>query len=236
MGGKNPVIVSASADLERATIGIVRSAFGLSGQKCSAASRVYVHEAVADELIERLVAETERVRVGDPTRRENWMGPVINERAWQNYARFSDELRAGGARILSGGRQLGEGTLANGFYCAPTCAEAPLSHPLWQHEMFLPIAMIARVADLDTAVSLANATSLGLTAGFYGAPSEVAWFFDHIEAGVTYANRPQGATTGAWPGYQPFGGWKGSSTSGKGIASTYYLALYQREQSQTLVE
>jgi acyl-CoA reductase-like NAD-dependent aldehyde dehydrogenase len=236
MGGKNPVIVSANADLERATLGIVRSAFGLSGQKCSAASRVYVHEAIADELIARLVAEAERVRVGDPTRRENWMGPVINERAKQNYTRFTDELRAGGTRILSGGRQLDEGALANGCYCAPTLAEAPLSHPLWQHEMFLPIAMIARVADLDTAMSLANATSLGLTAGFYGAPSEVDWFFEHIEAGVTYANRPQGATTGAWPGYQPFGGWKGSSTSGKGIASAYYLALYQREQSQTLVE
>jgi 1-pyrroline-5-carboxylate dehydrogenase len=236
MGGKNPVIVSAGADLGRATIGIVRSAFGLSGQKCSAASRVYVHEAVADELIARLVAETERVRVGDPTRRENWMGPVINERAWQNYARFSEELRVGGGRILTGGRQLSEGSLANGYFCAPSLAEAPLSHPLWQTEMFLPIAMIARVPDLDTAMSLANATSLGLTAGFYGAPSEVRWFFDHIEAGVTYANRPQGATTGAWPGYQPFGGWKGSGTSGKGIASAYYLALYQREQSQTLVE
>jgi 1-pyrroline-5-carboxylate dehydrogenase len=236
MGGKNPVIVSAGADLERATIGIVRSAFGLSGQKCSAASRIYVHEAVADELIARLVAETERVRVGDPTRRENWMGPVINARAWQNYARFSQELRAGGGRILAGGRQLSEGPLANGYFCAPTLAEAPLPHALWQTEMFLPIAMIARVPDLDTAMSLANATSLGLTAGFYGAPSEVQWFFDHIEAGVTYANRPQGATTGAWPGYQPFGGWKGSGTSGKGIASAYYLALYQREQSQTLVE
>jgi acyl-CoA reductase-like NAD-dependent aldehyde dehydrogenase len=236
MGGKNPVIVSAAADLERATLGIVRSAFGLSGQKCSAASRVYVHEAVADELIERLVAEAARVRVGDPTRRENWMGPVINERAWKNYARFSEELRAGGARVLTGGRQLAEGALASGFYCAPTFAEAPPSHALWQHEMFLPIAMIARVASLETAMSLANATSLGLTAGFYGAPDEVDWFFDHIEAGVTYANRPQGATTGAWPGYQPFGGWKGSGTSGKGIASAYYLALYQREQSQTLVE
>jgi 1-pyrroline-5-carboxylate dehydrogenase len=236
MGGKNPVIVSAGADLERATIGIVRSAFGLSGQKCSAASRIYVHEAVADELIARLVAETERVRVGDPTRRENWMGPVINARAWQNYARFSQELRAGGGRILAGGRHLSEGPLANGYFCAPTLAEVPLPHALWQTEMFLPIAMIARVPDLDTAMSLANATSLGLTAGFYGAPSEVQWFFDHIEAGVTYANRPQGATTGAWPGYQPFGGWKGSGTSGKGIASAYYLALYQREQSQTLVE
>ena len=74
------------------------------------------------------------------------------------------------------------------------------------------------------------------TAGFYGAAEEVPWFFGHIEAGVAYANRPQGATTGAWPGYQAFGGWKGSGSTGKGIGSSYYLALYQREQSQTLVE
>lgn len=236
MGGKNPVIVTAGADLDRATVGIVRSAFGLSGQKCSAASRIYVHEAVADRLIERLVAEATRIRVGDPTLRESWMGPVNNERAFHNYARFSEGLRAGGARVLTGGRQMTEGSLANGFYCAPTFAEAPLTHALWQQEMFVPIAMISRVADRDTAMALANATPLGLTAGFYGAPDEVSWFFEHIEAGVTYANRPQGATTGAWPGYQPFGGWKGSGTSGKGIASAYYLALYQREQSQTLVE
>jgi 1-pyrroline-5-carboxylate dehydrogenase len=102
--------------------------------------------------------------------------------------------------------------------------------------MFVPIVMLARVPDREAAMALANSSELGLTAGFYGDASEVAWFFDNIEAGVTYANRPQGATTGAWPGYQPFGGWKGSGSTGKGIASAYYLALYQREQSQTYVE
>jgi 1-pyrroline-5-carboxylate dehydrogenase len=102
--------------------------------------------------------------------------------------------------------------------------------------MFVPIAMLARVPDRERAMQLANSSSLGLTAGFYGGADEVDWFFDHIEAGVTYANRPMGATTGAWPGYQPFGGWKGSGTTGKGIASLYYLALYQREQSQTRVD
>jgi 1-pyrroline-5-carboxylate dehydrogenase len=236
MGGKNPVIVSAAADLERATVGIMRSAFGLSGQKCSAASRLYVHESVADELMERLVAALACVSVGDPTRRENWMGPVINERAYKKYAHFCAELRAGGAKILSGGKPLADGALAQGFFCAPTLAEAAPRHPLWQQEMFLPIAMLARVPDLDTAMRLANGTSLGLTAGFYGDPTEVDWFFDHIEAGVTYANRPQGATTGAWPGYQAFGGWKGSGNTGKAIGSSYYLPLYQREQSQTLVD
>jgi 1-pyrroline-5-carboxylate dehydrogenase len=236
MGGKNAVIVTKGADLARATMGIVRSAFGMGGQKCSALSRIYVDESVAGELVERLVAEMARLKIGDPTRRENWLGPVVNESAWKNYGRYCSELASGGARILSGGRQLTDGELGTGYYCAPTLAEAPLEHALWQHEMFVPIAMLARVADRETAMALANKSTLGLTAGFYGAPTEVSWFFDNIEAGVTYANRPQGATTGAWPGYQPFGGWKGSGNTGKGIASAYYLALYQREQSQTLVE
>jgi 1-pyrroline-5-carboxylate dehydrogenase len=236
MGGKNPVIVTTRADLDRAATGIVRSAFGMSGQKCSALSRIYVDERVANTLIDRLVADIGRIRVGDPTRRENWLGPVINQTAWEKFASFCKQLRDGGARVLAGGQPLTDGDLAAGYFCAPTLAEAPLDHPLWQQEMFLPIVMLARVPDRETAMSLANAASLGLTAGFYGGADEVGWFFDHIEAGVTYANRPQGATTGAWPGYQPFGGWKGSGTSGKGIASAYYLALYQREQSQTVVE
>ena len=102
--------------------------------------------------------------------------------------------------------------------------------------MFVPILMLHRVADSDVAMRLANDTDLGLTAGFYGAVDEVPWFHDHIEAGVTYANRRQGATTGAWPGYQPFAGWKGSSSTGKAIASYYYLAQYLREQSRTVVD
>ncbi|MCY1305405.1 NAD/NADP-dependent betaine aldehyde dehydrogenase [compost metagenome] len=141
-----------------------------------------------------------------------------------------------GARLLAGGEHLlGEG-YANGLYCAPTLAEAPLDHPLWQVEMFLPFAMLGRVASLQEALDQANASPYGLTAGFYGNQTETDWFFEHIEAGVTYANRPQGATTGAWPGYQPFGGWKGSGNTGKAIASFYYLPQYLREQSQTRVD
>ena len=73
-------------------------------------------------------------------------------------------------------------------------------------------------------------------AGFYGSKQETKWFFDHIEAGVTYANRPQGATTGAWPGFQPFGGWKGSGSTGKAGGSIYYVPQYMHEQSQTIIE
>jgi 1-pyrroline-5-carboxylate dehydrogenase len=102
--------------------------------------------------------------------------------------------------------------------------------------MFLPIAMLCRVRDRTEALRLTNDSSLGLTAGCYGNEEDVAYFLENVEAGVTYVNRPQGATTGAWPGYQPFAGWKGSGSSGKGIASFYYLAQYMREQSQTKVE
>jgi acyl-CoA reductase-like NAD-dependent aldehyde dehydrogenase len=236
MGGKNPCIVTAQANLDDAAAGIVRSAYGLDGQKCSALSRLYVDRGVADELTDRLRAQMAAIRIGDPTRREHWLGTVINANAAASHARYVEELRAGGATILAGARELREGPLARGHYVDPVLAEAPPGHPLWHHEMFVPILMLHRVANRDEAMQLANDSTLGLTAGFYGAPDEVPWFHEHIEAGVTYANRKQGATTGAWPGYQPFGGWKGSGSTGKGIASFYYLAQYLREQSRTVVE
>jgi 1-pyrroline-5-carboxylate dehydrogenase len=236
MGGKNACIVTAQANLEDAAAGIVRSAYGLSGQKCSALSRLYVDGAVADELIERMRASIAAIRIGDPCERQHWLGPVISAGAAANHARYVAELRSGGAQLLAGGRDLRSGELARGHFVDMALAEAPLAHPLWRHEMFVPILMLHRVADRDAAMQLANDSSVGLTAGFYGAPDEVPWFHEHIEAGVTYANRKQGATTGAWPGYQPFGGWKGSSSTGKAIASFHYLPLYLREQSRTVVE
>lgn len=236
MGGKNACVVTAKADLERAAAGIVRSAYGMGGQKCSALSRLYVDHSVADELIRKLQAKIAALGIGDPTRLENWFGPVISESAQRNFARYVDQLRGSGAKMLAGGETLTQGALANGYYVAPTLAEAPADHALWREEMFLPILMVRRVRDLDEGLALANDSDLGLTAGVYGSDDEVRYFLERIEAGVTYANRPQGATTGAWPGYQPFGGWKGSGNTGKAIASFYYLAQYMREQSQTVVE
>jgi 1-pyrroline-5-carboxylate dehydrogenase len=236
MGGKNPCIVTARANLDDAAAGIVRSAFGMGGQKCSALSRLYVDRDVADALIERLERQVAAVQVGDPRRRDRWLGPVINPAAYSGYAGYVAELAAAGARIIAGGRQPREGDLGRGYYVEPVLAELPLGQRLWKHEMFQPILTLHRVADRDEAMRLANDSELGLTAGFYGGPDEVAWFHEHIEAGVTYANRRQGATTGAWPGYQPFGGWKGSGSTGKAIASSYYLPLYLREQSRTVVE
>lgn len=236
MGGKNPAIVTQHADLGRAAAGIPRSAFGMGGQKCSALSRLYVHEAVADELIARLREKIAAISIGDPTRREHWLGPVIDSTAVDRYLRAVASLREGGATILAGGSRLETGDFARGFYVEPVLAEAPLDHPLWREELFLPLLLVSRFSDRDEAMRLANDTSMGLTAGIFGSNDDVAWFHEHIEAGVTYANRQFGATTGAWPGYQPFGGWKGSGSTGKAIASFYYLPLYLREQSRTVVE
>jgi 1-pyrroline-5-carboxylate dehydrogenase len=102
--------------------------------------------------------------------------------------------------------------------------------------MFLPITTIAKVKNLEEAMQYGNDVNYGLTAGFYGSEEEVVLFFDKIQAGVTYANRPQGATTGAWPGFQPFGGWKGSGSSGKNSGGRYYLPLYMHEQIRTLIK
>jgi 1-pyrroline-5-carboxylate dehydrogenase len=236
MGGKNPCIVTAQANLDHAAAGIVRSAYGMGGQKCSALSRLYVESSVVDALIERLASQVANIRIGDPCRREHWLGPVVNRSAFERYARCVGELESGGARLITGGRSLADGDLSRGYYVEPVLAETPPGHRLWRYEMFLPILMLQRVRNREEAMRLANDSNLGLTAGFYGGPEEVAWFHEHIESGVTYANRPQGATTGAWPGYQPFGGWKGSGSTGKAIASFYYLAQYLREQSRTVVE
>ncbi len=235
MGGKNPAIITAKADLDLAAQGVMRSAFGLQGQKCSACSRVYVDNRVRDQFVGKLLDLTKKITIGDPTRRENWLGPVANQSAYGDYSNFSEELSHSG-EILIGGKHLVEGDLGNGYFCAPTLAYLPTDHRLWKVEMFLPITTVAGYDDLDDAMHLANDVDYGLTAGFYGSKQEVRWFFDHIEAGVTYANRPQGATTGAWPGFQPFGGWKGSGSTGKAGGSIYYVPQYLHEQSQTIIE
>lgn len=236
LGGKNPTIVSRHADLERAGIGIVRSAFGLQGQKCSACSRVFIEEPVYNDLVNRLVDLTGKLVVGDPTDRKVYMGPVINKKSYEDYKAFIKELGKAG-RLLTGAKVLAEGDMAKGYFCAPTLvADVPLNHRLWKHEMFLPITTLAKVKSLDEAMQHANDVNYGLTAGFYGNEKEVEWFFDNIQAGVTYANRPQGSTTGAWPGFQPFGGWKGSGASGKNAGGHYYVQLYLHEQIRTLIK
>jgi 1-pyrroline-5-carboxylate dehydrogenase len=236
MGGKNPAIVMPSADLDDAAEGVLRSAFGLQGQKCSACSRVYVHEAVRERFTALLVDKTARVTVGDPSRDGVFMGPVIHERAYRSYERYAELARRDG-RVLAGGALLRDGDLARGYFVAPSVVDAlPVDHALFREEMFVPIVCLAGISSLQEGLRLANETEYGLTAGFFsGEDHEVDDFLAGIEAGVVYVNRRAGATTGAWPGIQPFGGWKGSGSSGKASGGLYYVQQFLREQSRTLV-
>jgi 1-pyrroline-5-carboxylate dehydrogenase len=237
MGGKNPAIVSRKADLEEAAEGIMRSAFGFGGQKCSANSRVYVEKQVHDELVRMLVEKTEKLTVGNPIPRENWLGPIIDQKAVDRHQQAVAEARRDG-KVYTGGEHLSDGDLARGFYVEPTVVGGlGASHRLFRDELFAPLTAVQAVDSLDEALRLANDTIYGLTAGVYSEdPDEVQRFLDEAEAGVLYVNRRAGATTGAWPGVQAFGGWKGSGSTGKAGLSRYYVAQFLREQSHTVVD
>jgi 1-pyrroline-5-carboxylate dehydrogenase len=237
MGGKNPSIVSSSADLDEAAEGVMRGAFGYDGQKCSANSRVYVERPVATAFLEKLVERTRGIRAGDPTRRENWMGPVINERALRTFTDAVAEARRDGGTVLIGGEVLTDPDTRRGYFPTPTIVTGlPLDHRLFRDELFVPLVVVGEVDSVDEAIRLANDTPYGLTAGIYSRDQgEIRAFLDTIEAGVVYVNRRAGSTTGAWPGVQSFGGWKGSGSSGKNGLGPYYVQQFLREQSQTVL-
>jgi 1-pyrroline-5-carboxylate dehydrogenase len=236
MGGKNPALVMESADLERAALGVFRSAFGMNGHKCSACSRVYVHQKVAAQFLEKLQKLTEETHIGDPLDKQTFLGPLATRSSRDDYQRFVETARGAG-RIVSGGELLTDGAYAHGYFARPTIlTDLPRGHELWRNELFVPILAVDAVESLDEALERANDTQFGLTAGFFSRrQEEIDAFLDRIEAGVTYVNRAAGATTGAWPGVQPFGGWKGSGSTGKNIGGLYTLPCYLREQSRTLV-
>ena len=160
------------------------------------------------------------------------MGPVANKGAFADYKKFVADLREAG-NIVHGAEVL-EG---NGYFAAPTIVDdLPYDHYLWTQEMFLPIVTVGGYEDLEDAMAMANGVEYGLTAGFFSEDEdEMQWFLENIQAGVVYVNRAGSATTGAWPGYQAFGGWKGSGSTGKAAGSFYYVPQYMHEQSQTVV-
>jgi 1-pyrroline-5-carboxylate dehydrogenase len=179
MGGKNPAIVTASADLDEAAEGVMRAAFGLSGQKCSANSRVYVERPVYDRFLALLVDKATAIAVGDPLERQNWMGPVINDKAVARYEAAVEEARSAGAVVLGGERLTGPG-YEQGTYVAPTIVTGlPADHRLLRDELFLPFVVVLPVDSLDEALRLSNANIQGLTAGIYSEdPAEQQRFLD----------------------------------------------------------
>ena len=236
MGGKNATLVMDSADLDAAAEGAMRSAFGLQNQKCSATSRVYVHHKAAQPFVEKLLEKTKALKIGDPTERDVFFGPVINAQAVEKFERAVAQARHEGA-ILLGGHRLTGGLFDRGHFLAPTIAKLPLSSTLFVEELFVPFLAVAEVSGLDEAIAESNKAEYGLTAGIFSQKAEeIERFFDEIEAGVCYVNKRTGATTGAWPGAQPFTGWKGSGSTGKGGCGPYYVAQFMREQSRTVIE
>ena len=180
---------------------------------------VYVERSVADAFVERLAERARAIEPADPRLRTTYMGPVIDADAVTRFERAIGEAEA--AVRCWPVVVVAPMAIACGHYVEASVVRA--SSWLWSTELFVPLVAVEAVDDLDEALTLANDTPLGLTAGFFSAEeAEIDHFLARIEAGVVYVNRRAGATTGAWPGVQPFGGWKGSGTAGKAGGGPYY--------------
>lgn len=237
LGGKNAAFVCASADLKKAAQGCIKSAFGLSGQKCSALSRLYIHESVYHAFVETLVEQARTVTIGDPSKQDVYMGPVISQKSVDRHLQAINEAKAMGKIIFGGTDLRTKSEFKNGHFADPTIAELPQTSRHFKDEFFTPFLAITKFKNLDEAIADANKAEYGLTSGiFTSEKSEIDYFMNHVEAGVLYANRASGATTGAWPGVQSFCGWKGSGATGKGGCGPYYVSQFMREQSRTIME
>jgi 1-pyrroline-5-carboxylate dehydrogenase len=237
MGGKNPTIITESADLEKAAEGVLRASFGYGGQKCSACSRVYVQKNIANQFMEKLISKAKSIKIGHPWQKDVFLGPVINESAVKKFQRASEIAKKDG-KVVFGGSVLKDSNFQYGYFVEPTIVtDLSQEHELIREELFLPFVCVSQFDSFAEAVGMANKTNFGLTAGIFSKDQkEIEAFFEKIEAGVTYANRATSATTGAMVGAQPFVGWKESGISGKGAGGVYYLLQFMREQTQTRCE
>jgi 1-pyrroline-5-carboxylate dehydrogenase len=191
---------------------------------------------VAQPFLEKLIEKTRVVKMGDVTQRDVWYGPVINQKAVQRWEGAVAQAKKEG-KILYGGDRLKGEAFDRGHFVAPTIATLPLESTLFREELFAPFLAVAPVASLEQALVETNKAEYGLTAGLFSKKQEeIDRFFDEVEAGVCYVNKRSGATTGAWPGAQPFTGWKGSGSTGKGGCGPWYVQQFMREQSRTVVQ
>lgn len=231
MGGKNPVIVTDTADLEQAADGIVFSAFDLAGQKCSALSRVLVTPGAHDRLVELVAARTAQLVVADPVAPDAFVGPVVDPQAVSRFDAIVAQAKDAGFAVAGGDR-----VSRDGHFVAPAVvSDVPPQHMLATTEHFLPFLTISQVDSFEEGMAVANSTNMGLTAGIYtGDLDEARTFLEEIEAGCINVNVPGHATTGWWPGPQTFGGWKGSGSTGKQGHGVWYIQQFARQQSRKL--
>ncbi len=208
LGGKNAVIVMDDANIEEAVKAVAWAGFGTTGQRCTATSRVIVHEKVARRFAEGLVAEAEKLRVGDGLAAETGMGPLVNAGRVTAVHEYTEIGQLEGATLLTGGRPLQEGELADGAYYAPTVfADVKPHMRIAQEEVFGPFVSIIPVASYEEAVEVANSTIYGLSCAIFTESARTVFrAMRDLNAGLVYINA---GTTGAEP-HLPFGGTKQS--------------------------
>ncbi|TFB09595.1 L-glutamate gamma-semialdehyde dehydrogenase [Candidatus Marinimicrobia bacterium MT.SAG.2] len=224
MGGKDAIIVDSEANLEEAAIGVVSSAFGYNGQKCSACSRLIVVEDVHEELMKKVVEKTSALKLGDPTERTNFMGPVVNESSIRKIEEYVEIGKEEGELLIGGER--GEG---NGYYYKPTIFDGiDRGARLAQEEIFGPVLAVLKAKDFDDALDIANDTIFGLTGAVYTDNND-KWekSVREFHVGNLYRNRK---CTGALVGVHPFGGFNMSGTDSK-AGGADYLLLFQQAKS-----
>jgi alpha-ketoglutaric semialdehyde dehydrogenase len=210
MGGKNPTIVLADADLDLAARLVATAGFGLTGQACTATSRVIVEESVAGTFIEKLVAKAKAVVVGNGLKSGVTMGPAVNEQEFQGNFDYIDVAKEEGARLVYGGEKLTSGDLAHGFFMTPAIlADVTPEMRIAREEVFGPVVSVISVASFEEAMSVANGVDVGLSASIVTRDLKKAMLYaERIESGVVKINQ---ISTGLAL-QAPFGGVKKSST------------------------
>jgi 1-pyrroline-5-carboxylate dehydrogenase len=222
MGGKDAIIVADDADLEDAATGVVQSAFGFQGQKCSACSRAIIDSRVYDSMLEKITARTEKIKLGDPTDPSSNMSAVINEKAFKTINSYIEKGKDEGGRVLSGGGSDGE----QGFFIEPTViADVKPGSTVEQEEIFGPVLAVIKATNFDDALNIANDTQFGLTGAVYSSDEEkLKRARREFHVGNLYLNRK---CTGALVGVHPFGGFNMSGTDSKAGGRDYLLLFMQ---------
>ena len=214
MGGKNPVVVMADADLSLAVEATAQGAFGSTGQRCTATSRVVVEETIADEFVKRLVERANRFVVGDGMDAGVEMGPSVDENQLQTVVKYIEIGKSEG-KLLCGGERLTGGKYNKGWFVAPTVIDGiAVENRVAQEEIFGPVVSVIRVKNFDEAIEAANSVRYGLSSAIYSTDSnKIFEFVDKIETGMTHVNSP---TVGG-EAHVPFGGAKESSVGAREV-------------------